>query len=48
MDVVGYRIRGKQKWMPLDKGYMANREGLIPEVFRGQSPLAVAWHHVML
>ena len=22
--------------------------GLIPEVFRGQPPLAVAWHHVML
>lgn len=46
--------------MSLDTEYVANRngchwtkdtwqtEGLIPEVLRGQSPLAVAWHHVML
>lgn len=34
--------------MSLDTEYVANRGGLIPEVFRGQSPLAVAWHHVML
>jgi hypothetical protein len=24
------------------------QRGLIPEVFRGQPPLAVAWHHAML
>lgn len=51
--------RTPEKWMSLDTEYVANRngchwtkdawqtEGLIPEAFRNQPLLAVAWRHTM-